>query len=496
MSITLLGLALLSATATAGQAPTAAPTPAPPKVRVHTYTAASRSYDVNAFWLESDKGLVLIDALLLRSDARLLAAAMKATGKPLAGILLTHPHLDHFGGLRTVASAFGKVPVYATRATAHAIKPTHDQAMAAGWPQAYGADYDADPYVPDRLIESGTTLELAGMKFEVRDYGPMEAANNSVIHNLDLNILFTGDATVSHAGVYVGEGRSREVLDVLERLGRDFASVRRVFSGHYAPAAIAPLIAQNIEDVRFYRSAVAAQAVDTASVTDKGELTEAARTRAARAMAMRIREGATYGMDAMTLARMNLGGLEAAPAGSAEDAARGAAQARLRGGPLDRGALPSVGAFGSRPRRRSQACPARILHCAVRSRRGSKVSRGRNASRRLRLSHGPVLRRRSEAVSVLVDRRRFRPARRLRGGLRFHGGARGEQCGHGKGEAAVWRGLGSAPRVMPLRLRGGSVLAVHGKSVRRARHACRRCKTGPFRNGGRAAGGEGRQPPR
>jgi glyoxylase-like metal-dependent hydrolase (beta-lactamase superfamily II) len=310
MSITLLGLALLSATATAGQAPTAAPTPAPPKVRVHTYTAASRSYDVNAFWLESDKGLVLIDALLLRSDARLLAAAMKATGKPLAGILLTHPHLDHFGGLRTVASAFGKVPVYATRATAHAIKPTHDQAMAAGWPQAYGADYDADPYVPDRLIESGTTLELAGMKFEVRDYGPMEAANNSVIHNLDLNILFTGDATVSHAGVYVGEGRSREVLDVLERLGRDFASVRRVFSGHYAPAAIAPLIAQNIEDVRFYRSAVAAQAVDTASVTDKGELTEAARTRAARAMAMRIREGATYGMDAMTLARMNLGGLE------------------------------------------------------------------------------------------------------------------------------------------------------------------------------------------
>jgi len=44
---------------------------------------------------------------------------------------------------------------------------------------------------------------------------------------------------------HVGEGRSREVLDALERLGRDFASVRRVFSGHYAPAAIAPLIPQS-----------------------------------------------------------------------------------------------------------------------------------------------------------------------------------------------------------------------------------------------------------
>lgn len=306
MKLTHLGLVTVFACAAAGQAPT----PAPPGVRVHTYTAASRSYDVNAFWLESDKGLVLIDALLLRSDAGLLAAAMKATGKPLAGILLTHPHLDHFGGLRTVISAFGAVPVYATRATADAIKPTHDKAMAEGWPQTYGADYDAVPPAPDRIIESGTTLALAGMRFEVRDYGPMEAANNSVIHNLDLNILFTGDATVSHAGIYVGEGRSRQALDVLERLGRDFAAVRRVYSGHYAPAALAPLIAQNIDDVCYYRSVVASQAIDPSSVTEKGALTEAARARAARAIAMRLREGATYGMDALSLARLNIGGLE------------------------------------------------------------------------------------------------------------------------------------------------------------------------------------------
>jgi glyoxylase-like metal-dependent hydrolase (beta-lactamase superfamily II) len=306
MRIAFVSLAILSATAAASEAPAAAA----PGVRVHTYTAASRSYDANAFWLESEQGLVLIDALLLRSDARLLAAAMKATGKPLAGILLTHPHLDHFGGLRTVVSAFGKVPVYATRATAEAIEPTHDKAMADGWPQAYGADYDPVPYVPDRIIASGTTLELAGMRFEVRDYGPMEAANNSVVHNLDLNVLFTGDATVFHAGVYVGEGRSRQILDVLDALGRDFATVRRVYSGHYAPAALAPLIAQNAEDVRHYRDVVAAQLLDATSVTEKGALTEAARTRAARAIAMRMREGATYGLDAMTLAQMNLGGLE------------------------------------------------------------------------------------------------------------------------------------------------------------------------------------------
>ena len=301
-----LGLALGCATTVTAQTPPKAP----PNIRVHTYTAASRSYDANAFWLESDKGLVLIDALLLKSDAKLLAAAMKATGKPLAGILLTHPHLDHFGGIRTVATAFGGVPVFATRATADGITPAHDQAMAAGWPQAYGDNYDQVPYVPDSIVESGATIDLAGMRFEVRDYGPMEAANNSVIHSLDLNVLFSGDATVFHAGVYVGEGRSRQTLEVLNRLAKDFASVRRVFSGHYAPAAIVPLTEQNIEDVRYYRSVVAAQILDPSAVTEKGELTEAGRARAARAMAMRLREGATYGMNPMGLAGLNVAGLE------------------------------------------------------------------------------------------------------------------------------------------------------------------------------------------
>ena len=54
---------------------TTAAAQAPPAARLHTATAGSRSYDANAFWLESKTGLVLIDTLLLKSDARLLAAA-------------------------------------------------------------------------------------------------------------------------------------------------------------------------------------------------------------------------------------------------------------------------------------------------------------------------------------------------------------------------------------------------------------------------------------
>jgi glyoxylase-like metal-dependent hydrolase (beta-lactamase superfamily II) len=284
---------------------------APPAVRLHTHAADARSYDANAFWLESTSGLVLIDALMLKSDARLLAAAMKATGKPLAGILITHPHLDHFGGVRTVIELLGPTPVYATRATAAAIRPTHDKAMAEGWPKAHGADYDAEPWLPDRVVESGARVELAGLRFELRDYGPMEAANNTVIHNLDLNVLFAGDATVAHAPFYVGEGRSRQSIEALERLARDFPGVRRVYSGHYGPMPLAPLVARNLEDVRAARAIVAAGLADRAQLDADGALKPAARAAAVRALAARMRAQATYGMSARTIATLNLAGLEA-----------------------------------------------------------------------------------------------------------------------------------------------------------------------------------------
>lgn len=304
--MTVLPVALALSTSLSLQAP---PT-MPPKVWVHTHTAGSLAYDGNAFWLESDSGLVLIDALLLKSEARLLAATMKSTGKPLAGIILTHPHLDHFGGLRTVVSAFGKAPVYATQATIDGIKPTHDQAMANGWPQSLGDDYDQNPYIPDRVVASGSTLELAGMRFVIKDYGPIEARNNSVIHNLDLNVLFTGDATVAHGTVYVGEGHSAAALEALPKIAADFADATLVYSGHYGPMALHPLVAQNVEEIRYFRGVARSLLADPANLTEKGELTEAARLQGVRAIASHAREGSTYGLSPMAMGQMNLAGLE------------------------------------------------------------------------------------------------------------------------------------------------------------------------------------------
>jgi glyoxylase-like metal-dependent hydrolase (beta-lactamase superfamily II) len=280
-----------------------------PTIQVHTHTSGMRGYDANAYWIESRDGLVLIDALMLRSDARGLVAAMKTVGKPLAGILITHPHLDHLAGISTVRAAFGDVPVYATQATIDGIAPTWKRALADGWPQAHGDDFDLVPPVPDKVVASGDTVSLAGMTFRMQDYGPMEAENNSVIHQVELNVLFTGDMTVPNAPFYVGEGRSAASIAALTRLATDFPSVRVAFSGHYGSMPLAPLVARNIEDIKQYRSIVTAYMLLPDG--DVRGLTADSRAAASHAIADHLRHGATYGIGARAMAQMNVAGLEA-----------------------------------------------------------------------------------------------------------------------------------------------------------------------------------------
>ena len=59
---------------------------------------------VNAYLVEEDDGLTLIDTMLPRSEKKILAAAA-SLGAPIRRILLTHAHGDHIGALDALAAA-------------------------------------------------------------------------------------------------------------------------------------------------------------------------------------------------------------------------------------------------------------------------------------------------------------------------------------------------------------------------------------------------------
>ena len=59
---------------------------------------------VNAYLVEEDDGLTLIDTTVPRSADALRGAAAKL-GRPIVRIALTHAHADHIGSLDALAAA-------------------------------------------------------------------------------------------------------------------------------------------------------------------------------------------------------------------------------------------------------------------------------------------------------------------------------------------------------------------------------------------------------
>jgi glyoxylase-like metal-dependent hydrolase (beta-lactamase superfamily II) len=92
-------------------------------VTIHRYESPKMDA-VNLYWIEATQGIILVDAGRFLSQARYALEEIRSqSNKPIIGILLTHPHTDHYGGLPVFARAAVKdVPIYASEITANDIR--------------------------------------------------------------------------------------------------------------------------------------------------------------------------------------------------------------------------------------------------------------------------------------------------------------------------------------------------------------------------------------
>jgi glyoxylase-like metal-dependent hydrolase (beta-lactamase superfamily II) len=88
---------------------------------------------VNAYLVEEDDGLTLVDTMAPGGQKKILAAAEKL-GAPIVRIALTHAHGDHIGSLDKLATALPGVEVLISEREARLLKK--DRTMEPGEPQS------------------------------------------------------------------------------------------------------------------------------------------------------------------------------------------------------------------------------------------------------------------------------------------------------------------------------------------------------------------------
>ncbi|HUQ40740.1 MAG TPA: MBL fold metallo-hydrolase [Acidimicrobiales bacterium] len=137
-----------------------------------------------------------------QSSVPVLLEALAAHGvgpTDLAGIAVTHIHLDHAGGVGDVARAFPNATVYVhEKGARHLADPERLVASAA---QVYGELLDRlygrlDPTPSDRIhvLADGEDITVGPGRVLTTVDSPGHAKHHLALHDSDSGILFVGDA--------------------------------------------------------------------------------------------------------------------------------------------------------------------------------------------------------------------------------------------------------------------------------------------------------------
>ena len=137
-----------------------------------------------------------------QTSAPVLLAELEALGlgaDDLSGIVVTHVHLDHAGGVGDVAAAFPAATVYVhPKGARHLADPARLVASAG---RVYGSLLDSLygrllPTSPERIkvLEDGDEVRVGAGRVLVAVDSPGHAKHHVALHDSATGILFAGDA--------------------------------------------------------------------------------------------------------------------------------------------------------------------------------------------------------------------------------------------------------------------------------------------------------------
>ena len=156
---------------------------------------------VTAGYLVTGPAPVLVETGSQSSVPQLLDAldALGVSAAELAGIAVTHIHLDHAGGVGDVARAFPNATVYVHgKGARHLVDPSRLVASAA---MVYGELLDSlygrlEPTPADRVhvLADGEDIAIGGGRVLTTVDSPGHAKHHLALHDSESGIIFAGDA--------------------------------------------------------------------------------------------------------------------------------------------------------------------------------------------------------------------------------------------------------------------------------------------------------------
>ena len=216
--------------------------------------------EVNTYIFDDGNTVVIIDSQRLRSLAGDVVEVVGDRAERVAGVLITHPHPDHVGGINVFRDAFG-APVIGTQATADELA-NDTKGYLALTRELYPDDSAVEPLVIDRIVADGETLTLGDFTFEIYELGHGESVTMTLYYEPSRRMLIAGDLFAVGRTPFLLDGHVLDWIKQLDWLARTFEPDVMVYPGHGEPGPLADLVPAQKSYLEDFVSLVAAANTD------------------------------------------------------------------------------------------------------------------------------------------------------------------------------------------------------------------------------------------
>lgn len=242
-------------------------------LRLEVYNPGEKAiFPVTSAILSGEREAVLIDAQFQRNDAEALVAKLKAGGKKLSTIFISHGDPDYYFGLDVIQAAFPEARILATPQTVAHIKESMNGKLAYWGPilkdNAPQKLVLPEVFEGDRLQLEGRSIEIKGLK------GP--SPERSYLWIPSLKTVAGGVVVSSGIHVWVADTQTPASRKNWQATLNSIAALKpaAVVPGHYLGEA-----PKGLGAVRYTGEYLQAFEAEAARATDAAALVEAMKSR-------------------------------------------------------------------------------------------------------------------------------------------------------------------------------------------------------------------------
>lgn len=205
------------------------------KIKVYN-PGAKAIFPITSTIIYGDQDAMLIDAQFQKQYAEELVKEIKATGKNLRTVFISHSDPDFYFGLDVIRKAFPNVKIISTAQTAYLIAASKDDKLEVWKPQLEG-DAPSEVIVPEAV---NVIPDLEGNKIEIKQNA--EDPAHSFVWIPSLKTIAGGISVSVDSHIWMADTQSMKAIDqwIAQIDAMKALKPEQVVPSHFAKLSLSP----------------------------------------------------------------------------------------------------------------------------------------------------------------------------------------------------------------------------------------------------------------